>query len=153
VKLTPGLQLELRVVPAAVGEPPSWSPEPQATGPALIELRGGALVLSHVILRHDPDSRLENLISVEDAHLVLDHCQLVVPPGSLNTRGGPIAFRAAPTQPRPIDPPGRLFSIPTDRPVCRLIDSTLIANGTAVRAEVGRGLIALTECAVAAGDA
>src|SRR5262249_41926669 len=37
VRLPPGLQLEIRIEPAAGAEPPWWSPEPQTTGPALIE--------------------------------------------------------------------------------------------------------------------
>jgi serine/threonine-protein kinase len=40
-----------------------------------------------------------------------------------------------------------------NRPVCRLVESTLIAGGTALRAELGRGLVALSQCAVGAGDA
>ena len=40
-----------------------------------------------------------------------------------------------------------------DRPVCRIVDSILITSGVALKAELGRGLVALTQCAVAAGDA
>jgi eukaryotic-like serine/threonine-protein kinase len=152
VVLTPGLRLEIRVESGSGVEPPSWSSESQATGPALIVLRGGALVLSHLSLRHDSASRLESLIAVEDSHLVLSHSQLTAPPGSARATGGLITFRAS-TQPKANDPAHPLFSIPVDRPVCRLLDSILIANGTALRAELGRGLVAVTQCAVAAGDA
>ena len=41
---------------------------------------------------------------------------------------------------------------PAVRPVCRLFDTILIANRTAMRAELGRGLIAMTRCAVAADE-
>ena len=58
------------------GEPPTWSPGEGATGTALIELQGGALVLWNLILRHEPTARLEHLIHVEDGHLVLSRCQL-----------------------------------------------------------------------------
>jgi eukaryotic-like serine/threonine-protein kinase len=44
-----------------------------------------------------------------------------------------------------------LFSSPVDRPVCRMHESVLITGGTALKAELGRGLLALTQCAVAAG--
>jgi serine/threonine-protein kinase len=153
VRLPPGLQLEIRVEPAAGAEPPWWSPEPETTGPALIELSGGALVLCQVDLRHDPESRLENLIAVEDAHLVLVRCQLTAPPGATHVAGGLIDFRAATTRPKTLDSLQPLFTVAVDRPVCRLVESTLIAHGTAMRAELGRGLVALSQSAVAAGEA
>jgi serine/threonine-protein kinase len=152
VRLEPGAHLEIRVESQGGSEPPSWSSAPQATGPALIEVRDGALVLSHVRLAHGPDSQVENLLAVEDAHLVVSHCQLTVPPSLAGARGGLIAFRAATTQPRPFEPLQPMFTVGLDRPVCRLIDSTLITNGTALRAELGRGLVALKQCAVAAGE-
>ena len=153
VRLPPGLQVEIRVEPTAGAGPPSWSPQPQVTGPALIEVRGGALVLAGVDLRHDAESRLENLIAAEDAHLVLVRCQLTAPPGSTDVAGGLIAFRALTTRPKSGDAHQRLFTVPVDRPVCRLVESTLIAHGTALRAELGRGLVALSQCAVGAGGA
>jgi eukaryotic-like serine/threonine-protein kinase len=151
VQLPVGIQLEIRVVSSTNSEPLSWSSDPQATGPALIEIRGGALVLKGVRLQHDPDSRLENLISTDHAHLVLSQCQLTVPPGS-GVMGGLISFRAPTTQPIPIDTRHPIFNFPADRPVCRLADSILIANGTALQLELGRGMVAMSQCAVAAGD-
>jgi len=153
VRLARGLWLEIRVEPYSVAEPPSWSPEPQATGDALIELRGGALVLSNVVLRHEPSSRLHHLIHVEDGCLVLSHCRLTSPASSGEFAGDLIEFRSVTTQPRPTDPSRPFFSHSVDRPVCRLVDSLLITGGTALRAELGRGLIALSQCAVAAGRA
>ena len=38
IRLPQGLWLEIRVEPLAAAEPPSWSPQPDSTGPALIEL-------------------------------------------------------------------------------------------------------------------
>jgi serine/threonine protein kinase len=151
VQIPRGIQLEIRVVSSPNAEPLLWTPDPQTTGPALIELHGGALILWGLVLHHDSDSRLENLISAEDAHLVLSHCQLTVPPSSGIT-GGLISFRARTTEPKPTDPLHPVFNIPVDRPVCRLADSILIANGTALQMELGRGLVALTQCAVAAGE-
>ena len=65
--------------------------------------------------------------------------------------GDLIAFTAASTRPYPNDPNRLLFSFPVDRPVCRMDESVLITGGTALRAELGRGLVALTQCAIAAG--
>ncbi|MFI5459906.1 MAG: serine/threonine-protein kinase [Isosphaerales bacterium] len=153
VRLARGLWLEIRVEPYSVAEPPSWSSQPQATGAALIELQGGVLVLANMILRHEQTSRLDHLIHVEDGSLVLSRCQLISPASAGEFAGDLIEFRSVSTQPRPSDPFRRLFSEPVDRPVCRLVDSLLITGGTALRAELGRGLIALSQCAVAAGGA
>jgi len=151
VRLARGTWLEIRVEPYSVAEPPSWSPQPQATGTALIELRGGVLVLANMVLRHEQSSRLDHLIAVEDGSLVLSRCQLTSPASSGEFAGDLIEFRSVSTQRRPSDPFRRLFSEPVDRPVCRLIDSLLITGGTALRADLGRGLIALSQCAIAAG--
>jgi serine/threonine-protein kinase len=153
VRLPRGLILEVRVdePPPGVGRP-SWSPDPQATGPALIELSGGALVLSNLHLRHDPASRLDSLLSVEDSHLVLARCQLTVPPDSGVTAGDLITFRAPTTRGMPVQLGGEVFQIAADRPVCRLIDTVLIANRTALRAELGRGIVAMSGCAVASDE-
>jgi len=153
VRLARGLRLEIRVDPYSVAEPPSWSPAPQTTGPALIELQGGALVMANVVLHHEPSSRLDHLIHVEDGCLVLARCQLTALSSSVDCAGDLIAFRSVSTQPRPSDPGRPLFSGSVDRPVCRLVDSLLITGGTALKAELGRGLIALSQCAVAAGKA
>jgi serine/threonine-protein kinase len=149
VKLPPGLRLEVRVEPSAQAEPPSWSPAEGATGTALIELQGGTLVLTNLVVRHEATARLEHLIHVEDGHLVLARCQLLggVSPDS---GGDLIAFRSASTQPRPVNGDGPLFSFSIDRPVCRLVDCVLITGGRALYAELGRGLVALSQCAVAA---
>jgi serine/threonine protein kinase len=153
VQLARGLWLEIRVDPYAAAEPPpSWSPTPQSTGPALIELQGGVLVLSNLVLRHQESSRVDHLIRVEDGHLVLSHCQLTAPASSGDFTGDLIEFRSLTTRPFQSDPLRPLFSMPVDRPVCRLVDSLLITGGTALKAELGRGLIALSQCAVAAGE-
>ncbi len=153
VQIPIGLQIEIRVEPATPGsEPLSWSSESKSSGGALIEVHGGALVLSGLILRHDPESRLAALIKAEDAHLVLSGCQLTVPQSSPGVTGGIIAFRAATTQTMTGDLTHPVFQFTVDRPVCRVVNTILIANGTALRAEVAYGLIALTQCAVAGGE-
>ncbi len=151
VRLTPGLWLEIRVEPLATAKPPSWSPQPNTTGPALIELREGALILSNLVLRHEETSRLEHLISVDHGHLVLSRCQFIAPGSSAEFPGNLIAFTAASTQHYPNEPGRSLFSPSADRPVCRIHESVLITGGTALKAELGRGLVALTQCAIAAG--
>ncbi len=152
VRLPEGIILEIQVQASPGAGPPSWSPDPQATGPGLIELRGGALVLSNVLLRHDPTSRLESLLSLDDAHLILYRCQLTVPPDSAATAGDLIVFRAPTTRPMSDHPGNAVFGGAVDRPVCRLIDTVLIAHRTAIRAELGRGLVAMSNSAVASDE-
>jgi eukaryotic-like serine/threonine-protein kinase len=153
VQLARNLRLEIRVEALAAAEPPSWSPAPSATGTALIELHGGALLISNLILHRDESSHIEHLIDVEDGDLVLSRCQFTAAGASADFAGDLIAFRSPSTRPYPVDASTRVFSPPVDRPVCLLHESLLITAGTALRAELGRGLIALTGCAIAAGDA
>jgi eukaryotic-like serine/threonine-protein kinase len=150
VKVPSGLRLEIKVESTSQTAPPSWSPRDGATGTALIEVEGGALVLWNMILRHEKTAGLKHLIYVQDGHLVLSNCQLTAGM-SAETAGDLIAFRAASTQPRPpeVDPP--LFSFASERPVCRLAGCVLITGGSALQAELGHGLVALSQCAVAAG--
>jgi serine/threonine protein kinase len=150
VKLPRGLRLEIMIESIFQATPPTWSPAEGATGTALIELQGGALVLSNLILRPEPSARLEHLIHVEDGHLVLANCQLAVPT-SPDVTGDLIAFRSATTEPQPLYLDQPLFSFPIDRPVCRLAGCVLITGGRALQAELGRGLVALSQCALAAG--
>ena len=71
----------------------------------------------------------------------------VAAPASPDFGGDLIAFRSVTTRPRPANRDQPLFSLPIDRPVCRLIDCVLITGGRAVHAELGRGLVALSNCA------
>ena len=111
-----------------------------ASGRALIDLQGGALVLWNFILKAELPAQLEHLIRVEDGHLVLSNCQLSA---GAATEGGfagdLIAFRSASTQPQPLYLDQPLFSFPTERPVCRLDHCILITPGRAIQAELGRG--------------
>jgi hypothetical protein len=153
IVLPRGIRLEIKVEPYSAAEPPSWSPVPQSTGTALIEIHEGALILSNLVLRHDETSRLDHLIHVEDGHLVLSHCRISAPTRAGDFGGDLIQFRSVSTQPRPIGPNLPFLSILVDRPECRLVDSVLITGGTALKAELGRGQIAVSQCAVAAGEA
>ncbi len=153
VRLPRGLWLEIRVDPLAEAEPPYWLPQPQATGSALIDLQGGALVLSNVILQHEETARLDQLIHVEDGHLIVSRCRLISRKSADNFTGDLIGFRAVTTEPKSSDLSPLVFRGVVDRPVCTLNDSTLITDGTALKAELGRGLIAIEQCAVAATGA
>ncbi len=146
------MKLEISVDAPPSAELLSWSPDPQARGSGLLVVNGGSLVLSNVILHLEPDSQVQSLLDVNDGHLVLLRCQLTVPPGSSNVSGELIAFRATTTKPLPETPGVSPFLVPVNRPVCRLIDTILIGRRAAIRAEMARGLIALTRCAVAAED-
>ena len=133
VRLPDGMGLDLFVERDSPGAPPpSWSPAPQSRGPALIELRGGALSFHNLHLRQDPSSAVERLIVVEGAHLVLSRCRLDVPPEPGSPAGDLIVFRAPTTQPMPGPPGISAFGVPIDRPVCRLIDTVLVADRTAL---------------------
>jgi eukaryotic-like serine/threonine-protein kinase len=92
------------------------------------------------------------LIHVEDGHLVLSRCQFTAPGHSTNFAGDLIAFRSPWTKAYPVDPSRPIFATQVDRPVCRLHQSVLITGGIALQAELGKGTVALTECAIAAGD-
>ncbi len=91
------------------------------------------------------------MIHVEDGHLVLTNCQFTAAGTSGDSAGDLIAFRAASSQPRPVYAQEPLFSLSTERAVCRLTGCVLITGGRAVEAELGTGLLALSQCAVAAG--
>jgi serine/threonine-protein kinase len=106
----------------------------------------------NLVLHHDPASRLEHLIHVEGGHLVLSQCQLTTPVSFPSLAGDLISFRSVTTRPVPHDVKHPVFTSFVDRPVCLLVESLLITNGTALKAELGRGLVALKQTAVAAGD-
>lgn len=152
VHLPDGMVLEIRVDASPGTVPPSWYPRPHVSAPALIELHGGALVLAGLILYPHPDARLDTLLAVHEAHLVLVRCRLTVPPGTAGAGADLIRFQAPTTRPIEIPAGGSIFQGPVDRPVCRLIDTILIGSRTALRADLGRGLVALSNCAVASDE-
>jgi serine/threonine-protein kinase len=158
VRIPDGTSLEVLVETArqAGGVPPEWIMPPKTAGEALISVKGGDLVLTGVEMVRDAAARLKVLIRVEDGHLVVNHCRLRSDPrygaAERNAPGGGLIDFHAPTT-RPLaDRPGP-FDKPFDKPVCRILDSVLITSGDALSADLGRGTIALTQCAVAAGNA
>ena len=156
VRIPDGTSLEIVVETArqAGGVPPEWITPRGAAGEGLIDVKGGDLVLTGVEIVRDAGARLKALIRTEDAHLVVNHCRLRVDPklGPAEKNGGNLIVFRAPTT-RPLADHPWPFDKPFDKPVCRLIDSVLITPGDVLTADLGRGLIALTQCAVAAGNA
>lgn len=153
VRLPDGLTLEVWVDPPPHREVDwlSWYPAPDTTGGALLDLRGGALLLSNLRLQADDRSAIESLIRVEAGDLVLDRCRLVAPPGSESKTIRLVSFEAPGTRPLSRLENSELFLGDPDRPVCALSQCILITGAAALRAELGRGLVALSHCAVAAG--
>jgi serine/threonine-protein kinase len=153
VRFRDGLVLEIFV--EGPGNPESewlsWTPEPESRGLALLELHGGTLVLSQLRLRADESATLGSLIHVENGDLVMHRCQLVAPSRGGSPKGPLVSFSAALTRPRPPLLGSSLFTLPPDRPVCFIGDSLLITEGAGLRAELGRGLVALRQTAVSAG--
>jgi|GEM_PF-1350723 len=151
IRLPRGVSLEIlpeRPI-AQGGAPVSWSAIPGASGAALIDVRGGDLVLSEVRLNRDGSSALKHLVRVESGHLVLNRCWLVAPGTVEAGGGGLISYKAASTQPLTN---GHSPFVPSpDRFFCRVIDTLLMTGGDAISAELGRGSLALTQCAIAAG--
>jgi serine/threonine-protein kinase len=130
------------------GGVPTWSPATTAGGTPLIEVHGGDLVLSRVQLTANPAAPSKPLILVEDGHLVLHACRLTAPGEPARAGGELVAFRAVGTKPLVAKEWPGPFETKADRPVLRAVDSVLIASGDAISAELGRGLIALSHCAV-----
>lgn len=162
VRLPDGLVLELQVEapPQPDAEWLSWSPAAEAgaggaggsAGRALIELHGGTLVLSQLRLQADESAPTDAFLYVRDGDLVLHRCRF-----TSNARGGAsagalISFVAETTRPRtPSSFDQAIFTRSPDRPVCILGDCTLITEGAAIQARLGRGLIGITQTAIAAG--
>jgi serine/threonine-protein kinase len=155
VRLPDGIALEIRVeAPArADSEWLSWSPEAESGGRALLELRGGSLLLSQVRLAADEKASIESLVHVEDGNLVLHRCLLEAPPGAETRTQCLVSFKAASTRPREAPAQPGLFATEPARPVCFVAESTMIGSASGIRAELGRGLIVLSQTAMAtAGD-
>ena len=131
------------------GVPPEWYPSKDATAEALIAVKGGDLVLTGVEVLRDASARLKSLFRVDDGHLIVNHCRLRAA-GHGRAQGGQ-PDRVPRRKTRPLPARTGPFDRPFDKPVCRIIDSVLITTGDVVTAEVGGGMVALTECAVAAG--
>jgi len=154
VRLPEGTSLEVIIENCRVKfvNPPNWKPAANSNAEALIEVKGGDLVLNGVEIVRDSSSRPKYLVRVDGGHLILNRCRFTYPaahrimePGA----GHLISFRAPSSHPLPTR--SWPFTSAIDRPVCRIVDSVLLATGDVLHAEVGRGMIALTQCLVEAG--
>ncbi|SIO64887.1 serine/threonine protein kinase [Singulisphaera sp. GP187] len=151
IQLPVGLSLEIHLDPSRSSELPPviWSPVKGSSGEALIDVRGGDLVLTNVRLSRDGSASPKHLIRVDAGHLILNQCWLTAP-GTVEQGGGDLIwFRATSTEPRP--EPSSLFQTHADRPMCLLTDTLLMTGGDAIRADVGRGFLSLSNCAMAVG--
>ncbi len=152
VRIPRGSTLTIRVDLPSGGLAPSWTPSPGASAKALIDASGSAVFLAGVVFKHADDENVEHLISVDEGHLALSRCRLLAH-GSRVGRGADLIFFAAKTTqsiPGAFNPP--LFQSPLDRPTCLILESTLITSGVALHCELGRGLIAISESAIFAGE-
>jgi hypothetical protein len=115
IRVPAGTSLSISVEPPAEGAPPLlWRPKPDVEAEALIDARGADLVLSGVRLTRDGSSKVKHLIRLEDGQLVLSGCRLTAP-GTLDTGGAMVAFRAASSRPLPTRP-GAPFPTTDRRP-------------------------------------
>jgi serine/threonine-protein kinase len=153
VKLRDGIVLEIRVEPPANrdAEWPSWQPQAETRSRALFDLHGGTLWLSQLRLRADQSASVDSLIHVEDGNLVLDRCQLAATAGAETKTPRLVSFSAATTRSPSSASYRGLFAPEPDRPVCLILASTLISGASAVQATLGKGLVALSQSALAAG--
>src|SRR5207249_720303 len=98
---------------------------------ALIDVKGGDLVLTGVELTRDSSKKLRSLIRVEDGHLIVNHCRLIAinVAGATDVGGGNlIEFRALttrqlPDRPWPFEhapPPQDLLNPPLELPLGQL---------------------------------
>jgi eukaryotic-like serine/threonine-protein kinase len=140
------LVLEAAVSGAPGQEPITWVARPNAKGDALIETRGGDLTLTGLRLWRGGNAGLKHLLRVQQGNLTLINCWLqgtgAAKPGeeALVSFAAGTDRAAAPT--------------PENRPLCRLLDCVLITGADAFSAEVERGVVQLSNCAIAsAGDA
>ncbi len=132
-----------------------WSPNIGSTSDqdaedALIEVRGGDLMLRSVQLGRGATPQPKWLVRVVDGCLAIDRCRLIATSSGPGAAGGLIAFEAPGS--KPFQRGAGLFKTAVNRPVCRIVDSVLISGGDVLALELGRGLAALTHCAIAAGN-
>jgi serine/threonine-protein kinase len=146
------VSLELFVEPGPDDSWPSWTAATGAEADALISLKGGSLAATGLRLTRDGSARLKHLILVERGHLILTRCRLNAPGAVENGGGALITFDAPGSQPLECTPEGNgPFEHRFDRPTCRIVDSLLSTGGDVLTAGIGRGLVALSQCAVIAG--
>jgi len=131
---------------------PSWYASRIGQAEALIDVRGGSLALDGVRLTRDGAPSLKHLFRVESGHCLLIRCHLTSP-GFAEAGGGGWLRSRLPDQSRstPVTRSGdRSKRSPTGRRVGSSIPCSSREEDV-LSAEVSRGLVFLSGCAVAAG--
>jgi serine/threonine-protein kinase len=145
VRMPEGVSLEIVVEPPASGRLEDrlvWRPREEAKGTALIDVRGAELRIVGAVFERDARDALARVVRVEGGRLALKRCILTAPMDVEPGGGGLVEFRTEGT--RPLDDQGGW-------PTATLADCVLISGGEAIVADVGRGVVALTNCAIASG--
>ena len=143
VALPEGASLEVVARPDPRGRPLIWAASDAVTEPALISARRGSIRLERVRLAATPRARIRHLVAVDQGDLSLSRCVLTGP-DDVGPDAGLVLFRTDGTRSYPDSSPGT--------PTCALADCVLIGGGAVVTAEVGRGAVSLTNCAIAASS-
>jgi len=153
VRLPKGLALEIVVEPPSAPNTvrPTWTPVEGSSAQPLIELTDGQLHISGIRIRVEKDSPITNIVRILDGNLLLQGCRFIRRDDE-NKESAPLVRFEAPTS-RPFNTSSGLsiLSPQLDRPVCRVVESILITDGTAFKAELGRGLLALSNSAILSG--
>ncbi len=133
IQLPAGISVAIRVEPSSRSGL-SWTARAPAGAPAWIAADGGSLRLEGLRIRGDAAAPAA-FAAVDGGDLTLVDCGVFVQGRNPAPAGAAlVAFRSVGDQPR----------------LCRLVDCVLVSDGDALRAEVGRGTVALTNCALAA---
>ncbi|HEV3121725.1 MAG TPA: serine/threonine-protein kinase, partial [Isosphaeraceae bacterium] len=125
-------------------EPITWVARAGSKGEALLETRGGDLALTGVRVWLGRNADLKHLLSVQRGNLSLFNCWLQ---GSGLTKPGEGALVS-------FLPGAASAALPTpeNRPLCRLLDCMIITGAEAFSAELERGVVQLSNCAIASAS-
>lgn len=148
IRLAEGVSLRLQVAPPSSGREADrlvWRPAVGARGAALIQVRDADLTILGATFERDARADLRQVVRVEQGSLNLVNCRFLAP-GSVETGGGGLLeFVSRGSQPMP-------GGSENDGPKARLVDCVLISGGDALTANLGRGIVSLTNCAIASGS-
>ncbi len=146
IHMRPGVRLTVVVERGDESAPPlHWVAHDGAEGKALIWGRECSLELRGVRLEHTGGaSGLESLILIEQGRLWLEDCWLTAASNEARERGDLAVVRGEGTRP---------LRGGEGWPSATFVNTVLVTGGRAVRAELGRGVVRLEGCAVAAGRA
>jgi serine/threonine-protein kinase len=146
IRLRPGTRLTVEVKPPAGPDLPPlvWAPREGSAGEALIGGRDVELTLRGARFERDAGPALQALIWIEQGRLLVEDTWLRAASEAEPGGGNLIVLVGEGTRP--------LFD-GRSAPSATFRRSVLLTGGTAIAARLGRGLVALEGCAVAAGRA